>query len=94
MHAMQAVYNKGDSKDVDSTTSKLPTYTINRADLTLGAIQDSHCHLDFIARKLYNNGVMNGEKLEVCLNQDHESFEDLFGGCIANFCDPRDWAQG
>ena len=89
-----AGYNKDDTSKVRGKMSTLPPYTINRDNITPGDIWDSHCHLDFIAKRLSNNGIQNGEKLEVCLNQDHETFEDLFGGCIANFCDPRDWASG
>jgi len=70
------------------------TYTVNTAQLSPGSVWDSHCHLDFIARRMAREGVTDGEKLEVCLNQDKEPLGGLFGGCVANFCDPQDWAQG
>ena len=28
------------------------------------------------------------------LQTDDQKLGEKFGGCIANFCDPRDWAQG
>jgi TatD DNase family protein len=75
-------------------SGRLPGYTIHRADLQPGAVWDSHCHLDFLSRKLAREGTRNGEQLEVSLRLDGENLGDRFGGCIANFCDPRDWASG
>ena len=38
--------------------------------------------------------MRRGESLEVTLERDGEGLEDKFGGCVANFCDPRSWADG
>ena len=72
----------------------MSTYKVNKGQLSPGSVWDSHCHLDFIARRMAREGVDNGENLEVCLNQDKQPLGDLFGGCVANFCDPDDWAHG
>ena len=73
----------------------LPPYTIQPDKLGPGDVWDSHCHLDFLARKLSREGIRRGECLEVLLGLDGEQqLGDKFGGCVANFCDPRDWAQG
>jgi TatD DNase family protein len=77
-----------------SAAGRLPAYTILRADLRPGDVWDSHCHLDFLARKLAREGIRHGERLEVSLRHDGENLGDRFGGCVANFCDPRDWAYG
>ena len=74
--------------------ARFNNYKVNLAKLSPGSVWDSHCHLDFTARRMAREGVTDGEKLEVCLNQDKEPLGDLFGGCVANFCDPDDWAQG
>jgi TatD DNase family protein len=75
-------------------SGRLPAYTIRRADLQPGDVWDSHCHLDFLARKLAREGTRHGERLEVSLRLDGENLGERFGGCVANFCDPRDWAHG
>ena len=72
----------------------LPTYTYDPRMLQRGAVWDSHCHLDLLARRLQKVGVKRGENLEVTSERDGEGLEDKFGGCIANFCDPRSWAHG
>jgi len=77
--------------------SPLPSYSINSAELPPGCVWDSHCHLDFLARRLSTSKVSSvkfGDRLEVSLKIDGESLGDKFGGCVANFCDPRDWSQG
>ena len=74
--------------------ARFNNYKVNLAKLSPGSVWDSHCHLDIVARRMAREGVADGEKLEVCLNQDKEPLGDLFGGCVANFCDPDDWAQG
>ena len=75
-------------------SSTLPTYTYDPRMLQRGAVWDSHCHLDLLARRLQKVGVKRGENLEVTSERDGEGLEDKFGGCIANFCDPRSWAHG
>ena len=81
--------------DTYSTASySLPGYKICRRELDKGAVWDSHCHLDFLARKLNRENIKGGESLRVSLQSDGQRLGEKFGGCIANFCDPRDWAQG
>ena len=55
---------------------------------------DSHCHLDLLANRLKRVGVRKGWNLEVTLAEDGEGLEDKFGGCIANFCNPKSWSCG
>ena len=74
--------------------SALPDYSHNPRRLQRGAVWDSHCHLDILASRLQRVGVRKGENLEVTLERDGEGLGDKFGGCIANFCDPRSWADG
>ena len=74
-------------------SSTLPVYSYNPRNLRPGAVWDSHCHLDLLASRLQRVGVRRGENLEVTLERDGEGLEDKFGGCIANFCDPRSWAH-
>ena len=59
-----------------------------------GAVFDSHCHLDFIYKKLKGKGLGTVQSLQQCLAMDGEDLGSSFGGCIANFCDPTDWGQG
>ena len=75
-------------------SSALPAYTYEPKTLRRGAVWDSHCHLDILASRLQKVGVRKGENLEVTLEHDGEGLEAKFGGCIANFCDPRSWAHG
>ena len=71
-----------------------PGYTICKKELSKGSVWDSHCHLDFLARKLRRENIKGGESLAKSLKSDGQHLGEMFGGCIANFCDPRDWAQG
>jgi len=81
--------------DTFSTAShRLPGYKICRKELSKGSVWDSHCHLDFLARKLSRENIKGGESLQMSLESDGQKLAEKFGGCIANFCDPRDWAQG
>ena len=81
--------------DTFSTAShSLPGYKICRKELAKGSVWDSHCHLDFLARKLNRENIKGGESLQMSLQSDGQQLGEKFGGCIANFCDPRDWAQG
>ena len=75
-------------------SSSLPHYSYNPRELQRGAVWDSHCHLDILASRLNRVGVRRGENLGVTLERDGEGLEDKFGGCVANFCDPRSWADG
>ena len=72
----------------------LPTYSFDPRRLQRGAVWDSHCHLDLLANRLRRVGVRRGENLETTLERDGEGLEDKFGGCIANFCEPRSWCCG
>ena len=55
---------------------------------------DSHCHLDFIYRRLKGDGLGTVQSLKQCLAMDGEDLGSSFGGCVANFCNPTDWGQG
>ena len=79
---------------VSSSQITLPSYCIKVSELDFGSVWDSHCHLDFLAKKLERNGVKEGHWLETSLRLDGQQLGDKFGGCVANFCDPRDWAMG
>ena len=70
-----------------------PGYHIVMEEVSQGSVWDSHCHLDFLARKLNRENVKGGESLVKSLQSDGQNLGDRFGGCIANFCDPRDWGQ-
>ena len=78
-----------------SASHSLPGYKICRKELGVGSVWDSHCHLDFLAtRKLNSENIKGGESLKMSLQTDGQQLGEKFGGCIANFCDPKDWAQG
>ena len=74
-------------------SSALPSYSYDPRMLQRGAVWDSHCHLDILASRLQRVGVRRGEDLGVTLERDGEGLEDKFGGCIANFCEPRSWTH-
>ena len=90
----EKVGGTGGTRDYNLQSSPLPAYSYNPSMLQSGAIWDSHCHLDILASRLQRVGVRRGENLEVTLERDGEGLEDKFGGCVANFCDPRSWADG
>ena len=46
-----------------------------RADLAIGSVWDSHCHLDFLARRLAKVGIRHGHSLAVSLQQEEEARE-------------------
>ena len=73
---------------------KIPGYTVHCSEIPPGSVWDSHCHLDFLARKLKRRKNIEGNILQASLQMDGQGLEDKFGGCIANFCDPWDWTQG
>ena len=75
-------------------SSELPGYDIRCSEIPRRSVWDSHCHLDFLARKLAREGNVGGNILKRSLQSDGQGLEDKFGGCIANFCDPWDWTQG
>eukprot|EP00092_Neocalanus_flemingeri_P020527 GFUD01022240.1.p1 GENE.GFUD01022240.1~~GFUD01022240.1.p1 ORF type:complete len:511 (+),score=143.09 GFUD01022240.1:49-1581(+) len=73
----------------------LPVYTIEREQLFPGSVFDSHCHLDFVYRRLRGMADCSPvQSLQDCLDLDREELGDSFGGCVANFCNPTDWGQG
>ena len=71
-------------------SSMVLSYRIDRSELATGSVFDSHCHLDMVARRL--EGDSRG--LVGSLERDGEGLGDKFGGCVTNFCDPREWARG
>ena len=71
-----------------------PGYHICMKEVSQGSVWDSHCHLDFLARKLNRENIKGGESLVKSLQSDGQNLGDRFGGCIANFYHPRDWGQG
>ena len=77
-----------------SSPCPLPPYIIKVSDLERASVWDSHCHLDFLARRLLQKRVREGHSLDISLRLDGQQLGDKFGGCVANFCDPRDWAMG
>ena len=84
--------------DPDLTSSIVPvstsSYTVDRDQLFPGAVFDSHCHLDFVYRRLKGDGLGTVQSLKQCLAMDGEDLGSSFGGCVANFCNPSDWGQG
>jgi len=70
------------------------TYSVDRGQLFPGAVFDSHCHLDFVYRRLKGEGQGCVQSLKQCLALDGEDLGTSFGGCVANFCHPSDWSQG
>ena len=67
-----------------------PGYHICMKEVSQGSVWDSHCHLDFLARKLNRVNIKGGENIVKSLRSGGQNLGDRFGGCIANFCDPRD----
>ena len=90
----EKVGGRGSVRDFNLQSCLPPAYSYNPRMLQRGAVWDSHCHLDILASRLQRVGVRRGEYLEVTLVRDGEGLEDKFGGCVANFCDPRSWAEG
>ena len=75
-------------------SSELPGYEVCFSEIPSRSVWDSHCHLDFLARKLAREGIVGGNILQRSLQSDGQGLEAKFGGCIANFCDPWDWTLG
>ena len=57
--------------------------------LTRKLLLDTHCHLDFIFRKLGRDC----EKMEKFLTELHGSRLNCYEGCIAVFCQPELWKK-
>ena len=68
--------------------------SVDQHHLFPGAVFDSHCHLDFVYRRLKREGLSSVKSLSQCLAMDGEDLGTSFGGCIANFCNPSDWCKG
>jgi len=75
-------------------SKELPGYDLSCSEIPYRSVWDSHCHLDFLARKLVKAGNVGGNFLMRSLQSDGQGLEAKFGGCIANFCDPWDWTRG
>ena len=88
------VGGRSKNKKKESRVKLWPGYHISMKEVSEGSVWDSHCHLDFLARKLNRENVKGGENLVKSLQSDGQNLGDRFGGCIANFCHPRDWGQG
>lgn len=56
-----------------------------------GPVFDSHCHLDFIRRRMRCGPAWS---LEDSLARDGLQLGSSFAGCVANFCDPVEWRAG
>ena len=56
-----------------------PDYHIFMKGVSQGSVWDSHCHLDFLARKLKRVIIMLGERLEKSLQFDGQNLGDRFG---------------
>ena len=87
------VGGRGKNKKKESRVKLWPGYHISMKEVSEGSVWDSHCHLDFLARKLNRENIKGGESLVKSLQSDGQNLGDRFGGCIANFCHPRDWGQ-
>ena len=61
-----------------------PGYHICMKEVSQGSVWDSHCHLDFLARKLNQVNIKGGESLVKSLQSDGQNMGERFGGCIAN----------
>ena len=70
-----------------SPSPPLPPYSLDRTSLFPGALFDSHCHLDFLDRRL---GPLSLRQL---VTRDPRLDWATFGGCVAVYCHPRDWRE-
>ena len=60
-----------------------------------GSVFDSQCCLSLLFDRF--NSVLDAgtvNRLGDSLLLDGENLADRFGGCVTNFCDPREWAGG
>lgn len=74
---------------VATPSAKNWPYSLSNKDLANGAgVLDTHCHLDFIFRKLGHQGTFAKFRLE-----HRETFPDCYEGCIANFCNPAKFKE-
>ena len=85
--ALRAKHGAGTSKE--ENIKKKP-YMIDWSQVTIGAVFDSHCHLDMMKTRRMSTPQDHGG----LLGETGQDMGELFGGCIANFCDPRGWAMG
>jgi len=58
-----------------------------------GTVFDSHCHLDILGNRLKIEG-RNVTGVHDRLEVDGVGLGEIFAGCVANFCDPREWTRG
>ena len=65
----------------------IPPYSLDRTSLSPGSLFDSHCHLDFLDRRL---GPLSLRQL---VTRDPRLDWATFGGCVAVYCHPRDWRE-
>ena len=63
--------------------------TILTYTLPFGSLIDTHCHLEFIKKRLRRD-----VSLAECMTLDGEELGDVFGGAIVNFCQPSEWSGG
>ena len=71
--------------------SPLPPYSVPYSRLPPGSLFDSHCHLDFLSRRL---GLGPSLDLRQLVTSDPQLDWASFGGCVAVYCHPRDWRGG
>ena len=73
------VGGRGKNKKKESRVKLWPGYHISMKEVSEGSVWDSHCHLDFLARKLKRVIIMLGERLEKSLQFDGQNLGDRFG---------------
>ena len=71
--------------------SSLPPYTVPYSCLPPGSLFDSHCHLDFLSRRLRLGPSL--DLRQVVTSDPHLDWAS-FGGCVAVYCHPKDWRGG
>ena len=71
--------------------SSLPPYTVPYSRLPPGSLFDSHCHLDFLSRRLRLGPSL--DLRQVVTSDPHLDWAS-FGGCVAVYCHPKDWRGG
>ena len=70
---------------------KKPGHNFNLSEIPVGSVFDSHCHFEFIQRRLKWRTNLT---LSRCLELDGLCLGDRFRGCIVNFCQPSEWSGG
>ena len=66
-----------------------PITSPSLSSVSPGSIFDSHCHLDFVVSKLNKSKL----GLEEIIRHDPKFDVSMFGGCIANYCNPKSWVS-